>query len=110
MTPSSLTLRCCCRGSLRKRLITDAAKWASDAVFLRALDLLSEGYFKGPSESINVNGDAAVPLSSQQYPNVPPQKLFTITDGPAHWGETSDARVKATIEQILVGLGMQRSR
>lgn len=86
--------------------ITDATKCASDAVFLRALDLLSEGYLKGPSESINVNGDAAVPLSSQQYPNVPSQNLFTITDGPAHWGETSDARVKQIIESVLQGLGI----
>jgi hypothetical protein len=81
--------------------ISGSAKCAGDAAFLRAFDSLFQGYVKGPGEAYSALGDGVVPQSSQTYPNIPAPNLFVVTDGPNHLGETSDARVKNFVTQIL---------
>jgi pimeloyl-ACP methyl ester carboxylesterase len=71
-----------------------AAKCAADAVFLRAADNLYGGW-------VEWSGDGVVPGWSQHYPNIPIFDIWSINDGPAHWGETSDKRVGQRVETIL---------
>ena len=71
-----------------------AAKCAADAVFLRAADNLYGGW-------VDWAGDGIVPGWSQHYPNIPTTNIYTVEDGPAHWGETSDKRIGQRVETIL---------
>jgi pimeloyl-ACP methyl ester carboxylesterase len=71
-----------------------AAKCAADAVFLRAADNLYGGW-------VEWAGDGIVPGWSQHYPNIPTTDIWTVDDGPAHWGETSDKRVGQRVETVL---------
>ncbi|HEV3486150.1 MAG TPA: hypothetical protein VG106_12130 [Vicinamibacterales bacterium] len=71
-----------------------AVRCAADAVFLRAVDGLYNGW-------VDKWGDGVVPGSSQRYPNIPDSDIRVIDGGPAHVGETKDRRVGQLVEMFL---------
>jgi len=86
-------------------LLADAEHCAADAAYVRATDALM-------NRILNLaDGDVIVSAASQRYPNVanPSTDLFDIFDGPAHWRETSSARVRDQLVGVLASkFGMPR--